>query len=64
MNEIELRDRIRELETELATTNRLLEEREKLLSAIPECPAHGKCIPHAVEWIEQVKTLGKIISGT
>lgn len=38
----------------------LMEERDnelnKLLHAIPECPAHGhECIPHAHEWItEQV----------
>lgn len=34
---------------------------EKLLSIIPECPAHGKCISHATEWIERIKTLGRII---
>jgi hypothetical protein len=51
-----------ELKAELKASNILLKDRDALLSAIPECPAHGKCVPHAIEWIEQVKTLAKIIS--
>jgi hypothetical protein len=28
-------------------------QRGRVLSAIPECPVHGRgCIPHAIEWIE------------
>lgn len=39
----------------------LAEERDnalnRLLHAIPECPAHGHgCIPHAHEWVEAQKT--------
>lgn len=34
---------------------KLLNERQRLLDAIPECVAHGKCVPAALEWIESMK---------
>ncbi len=41
---------------ELAITNKLLELRESVLRAIPECPVHGAdCVPHALEWVEKAK---------
>ena len=40
---------------DLKVTNALYEERQKLLDAIPECEIHGKCVPHALEWIENAK---------
>ncbi|MCS6204004.1 hypothetical protein [Shewanella baltica] len=42
------------LKQELDITNSLLRERQKLLDAIPECEVHGKCVPHAIEWIESM----------
>lgn len=34
----------------------LLETRNSVLEAIPECPVHGnQCVPHALEWIENAK---------
>lgn len=54
--------RIKELEAELAVSDKLLKDRDALLEAIPQCPAHGKCVPHAIEWVEQVKTLAKIVA--
>ena len=45
------------LERELIVTESLLNERQKLLDAIPECGLHGKCVPHALEWIEKAKAL-------
>ena len=37
--------------------DKLLAERNRLLEAIPECQAHGdKCVPHAIEWVNQSKT--------
>ena len=39
------------LERELAVTDSLLVERQRVLDAIPECPVHGPCVPHALEWI-------------
>lgn len=48
------------LTEELEWTNRLLvsvqEGRDRLLDAIPPCPAHGnRCVPYALEWIEKAK---------
>lgn len=42
------------LKEELDITNSILRERQKLLDAIPECEVHGKCVPHAIEWIESM----------
>jgi hypothetical protein len=47
---------IKKFQEELFITEKLLEERQKLLDAIPECPTHGKCVPHALEWIENQKS--------
>lgn len=49
--------KIERLQTELKTTDRLLNERQKLLEAIPQCSDHGSCVPHALEWISKVKQL-------
>lgn len=44
--------RLHAAEEELRITNALLEQRERVLNAIPECPMHGPdCVPHAVEWV-------------
>lgn len=48
--------RITELEKELKVTDELLNDRQRLLDAIPECEAHGKCVPHALDWIEIKKS--------
>lgn len=48
---------VSDLEKELEVTDSLLSEREKLLDAIPECSVHGKCIPHALEWINKMNSL-------
>lgn len=42
---------IARLKDELRMTDLLLEQREKVLRAIPECPSHGACVPWALEWI-------------
>lgn len=45
-----------ELTEELRIVNALLDERNKLLDAIPPCPYHGsQCVPHALNWIETAK---------
>lgn len=54
-------DRIASLEQQLAeareeieVTDKLLEARNRVISLIPACEAHGdQCLPHAKEWIEQ-----------
>lgn len=53
--------RIKELEGEIRSDEALLNERDRLLEEIPHCVAHGLCVPHAIEWVRQVKTLAKVI---
>ena len=49
---------------ELSVSDKLLEDRLELLKAIPPCVAHGdQCIPHAMEWVNQVKALAKVVAG-
>ena len=58
----DVRKRVKELEAEVAVSDKLLEEQYRVIDAIPECPVHGsRCVPDAVEWVNQVKTLGEII---
>ena len=57
-----LRQKIKDLEEGRRITEHLLEEKHRLLKAIPACEIHGEmCVPHAIEWIERVKSFGKII---
>lgn len=49
-------DEITKLKNELKVTDELLNDRQLLLDAIPECEAHGKCVPHALDWIEIKKS--------
>jgi hypothetical protein len=45
-----------EVREELVLTDKLLAERNRLLQAIPACPAHGsECVPHAIEWVQAAK---------
>lgn len=54
-----------ELKKDLEVTEKLLSERQRVLDAIPECKIHGKCIPHALEWIEEAKeTINKLQTFT
>lgn len=47
---------VKQLRDELDVTGLLLDTRNKVLDAIPECPDHGsQCVPHALEWIENVQ---------
>jgi len=56
----ELKKEIKELKEELEVTDSILNERQKLLDAIPECPTHGKCMPHALDWIKKMKEIEEI----
>jgi hypothetical protein len=54
----ELTEQITALKKELVVTEKLLDETNRVLMTIPECPAHGKmCIPHALKWIKKVKVV-------
>jgi hypothetical protein len=57
MDEQHLRQlNIAQLHDWLRVDEKLLEERARVMSAIPECPEHGhQCVPHALEWIEEIK---------
>ena len=43
---------MKELREELEVTDKLLHDHERILATIPECPAHGACVPHAVQWVK------------
>lgn len=47
---------IEDLRRELRVTEGILNDRTRVLEAIPECRSHGRtCIPHAIQWIEEAK---------
>jgi len=47
---------LEELKAYIRITDGLLNERNRVLEAIPMCNVHGpQCIPHALRWIEQQK---------
>jgi hypothetical protein len=45
------RQRAEKAEEELAITDKLLVERQRLLDLVPPCPEHGSCVPHAEAWV-------------
>lgn len=47
-----LKAQVAALTEELRVTDEILKGRESVLAAIPECPVHGSCVPHALEWIK------------
>lgn len=44
-----------DLKHELEVTDELLKDEQRVLDAIPPCPVHGRCIPHALDWIKRAK---------
>lgn len=45
-----------QLRHEIEVSDALLNDRDRVLNAIPECPVHGSgCVPHALEWIAKAK---------
>ena len=45
--------KILELIADLEVTDKIIAERNRLMSSIPACPIHGPCVPHAIEWVEK-----------
>ena len=43
------------LREEVEIDNKVIAERDRLLNAIPECAAHGQCVPHAIQWVKDVQ---------
>lgn len=51
-------EQFQELQKELNVTNKLLEERNRVMEAIPPCSQHGhQCVPHALRWVKDQKRL-------
>lgn len=47
-----LQVRVRDLEEEVAISDKLLAQQYRLMDAIPACEVHGnRCLPHAIEWV-------------
>lgn len=53
---ISISETVDKLKQELEVTEKLLNERQRVSDAIPECKAHRSCVPHAIEWIEEMKS--------
>ena len=43
------------LREEVEIDNKIIAERDRLLNAVPECAAHGQCVPHAIQWVKDVQ---------
>lgn len=50
----ELNAEIAAKDAEIAVADKLIEERNRVLDAIP-CAEHGRCVPHAIEWAERMR---------
>ncbi len=48
-----------EARAEIKVSDRLLAIQEEVLRAIPECPKHGLCVPHAIEWVKAARQFEK-----
>jgi hypothetical protein len=57
---LELLRRLRAAEAEIALDTKLLADRNRVLEAL-ECPAHGQCVPGALEQIERLRTAERIV---
>ncbi len=56
---VEERDKYR---AAFEVTEKLLNERQRVLDTIPGCPLHGPCVPHALDWIKQSKKLHPLLA--
>ncbi len=46
---------IQSLKAEIEVDEKLLQERERVLHAIPPCKVHGAdCVPHALDWLQRM----------
>lgn len=49
-----LKAEVEALKDEIATDDKLIADRDRLLNMF-ECPAHGQCIPYAMEQVEELR---------
>ncbi|KWW18821.1 hypothetical protein AS889_04650 [Pseudomonas putida] len=54
--EDELLAEIERLTEEVALGDKIIAERNRLVDAIPQCAAHGQCIPYAIQWVKDAQT--------
>jgi hypothetical protein len=47
------------LAEEVELDNKIIAERDRLLNAIPECAAHGQCVPYAIQWAKDIQAEAK-----
>lgn len=59
----DLLDALKEAQAEIKVDNEIIANLECLLSAIPECPIHGRCIPHAIEYVEKMQAENERLRG-
>jgi Tfp pilus assembly protein FimV len=59
----ELERQLAEAKDEIRVSDQLLTHRQQLLEAIHECPAHGPCVPHALEWVEKAKAFERDLAA-
>jgi len=58
---IDLIARCESAEKDLKVTDQLLNERQRLLDAIPQCEVHGSCVPHAIDWVNNaIKSIAEL----
>lgn len=48
---------------EINIADKIIAERDRLISAIPACPVHGQCVPHAIEWVEKAVLMMRILKA-
>ena len=46
-------EELTELVSLLHTLNKMVDDRDAIIKAIPECPRHGYCLVHAERWIRE-----------
>jgi len=46
---------IAELKREIELDNERIADLKRVIDAVPECNAHGECVPNAVQWIQNAK---------
>lgn len=57
-----LLDRMEKLEGELKVSDKLIDNRNVLVDKMP-CPAHGRCIPYAIERVAKLEAVASAANG-
>ena len=49
-------EEIERLTEEVKLDDKIIAERNRLLDTIPQCAAHGQCVPYAIQWVKDAQT--------